>query len=220
MRQYRRYANAALALVVLAACSSDRVQSPAAQEPAILPPATPGVVANGPTEAATVVSTGELPDGVQADVVGTNVTYYTFWVDGDHDKTVTLGSHMVVFPAYTICDPNTSSYGPAYWKTSCNKLTGWIQINATTWTDLNGHPQVDFDQHIRFYPNWSGELPAIYLRDPAASLTSWGRVDYCMTNTSCVNESATDPVLATKRDPSTGYLYRLIRHFSGYLVWD
>ena len=220
MGQYRRFANAALALVVLAACSTDRVQAPSAKEPAIVPPAAPGIVANGPAEAATVVSTGDLPDGVQAGVVGTNVMYYSFSVDGDHDKTVLLGSHMVVFPAYTICDPNTSSYGAAYWKTSCSKLTTSIQINATTWTDPNGRAQVDFDRHIRFYPNWSGELPAIYLRDPAAALTSWGRVDYCVTNTACVNEAASDPVLATKRDPATGYLYRLIRHFSGYLVWD
>jgi len=217
MRQYRRYANAALALVVLAACSTDRVQEPSAKEPTILPPAAPGVVASGPTEVATAVSDPNLPDGVQA---ATNVAYYTFWVDGDQGKTVVLGTHMVVFPPYTICDPNYSSYGPSYWLQSCPKLTGWIQINATTWTDSDGRPQVDFDRHIRFYPNWSGELPAIYLRDPAAALTSWGRVDYCSTSTSCVNEAATDPVLATKRDPSTGYLYRTIRHFSGYLVWD
>jgi hypothetical protein len=220
MRQYRRYANAALALVVLAACSTDRVQAPSVTEPTILQPAAPGVVASGPAEAATVVATGELPNGVQADVVGTNITYYSFWVDGDHDKTVLLGTHMVVFPAYTICDPNSSNYGPSYWLQACAKLTTRIQINATTWTDPNGRPQVDFDRHIRFYPNWSGELPAIYLRDPAAALTSWGRVDYCSSSTSCVDEAASDPVLATKRDPATGYLYRLIRHFSGYLVWD
>jgi hypothetical protein len=179
------------------------------------------MVAKGPTEAATVVST-RLPDGVQAAIVGTNITTYNFSVNGDHDKTVILGTHMVVFPAYTICDRNNSNYGPSYWLTSCPKLTTTIQITATTWTDPNGRPQVDFDKHLRFYPNWAGELPAIYLRDPAAALTSWGRVDYCSTdsNTSCVNEAATDPVLTTKRDPSTGYLYRSIRHFSGYLVWD
>jgi len=214
----RRYATAAFAIVALAACSTDRVAAPSATEPAIAAPALPSVVATQAV-AADVVSSG-LPDGVQASVVGTNIMTYTFWVDGDHDKTVLLGTHMVVFPAYTICDPNTSSYGPSYWLSSCSKLTTSIQITATTWTDPNGRPQVDFDKHIRFFPNWSGELPAIYLRDPAAALTSWGRVDYCSTSTICVNEAASDPVLSTKRDPATGFLYRLIRHFSGYLVWD
>jgi hypothetical protein len=214
MRHLRRYANAAFALVALAACSTDRVAAPSATISPIVPAALPSVVADG-AEAAVVVTP---QDGAQADIVGTNIVTYTFWVDGDHDKTVLLGTHMVTFPAYTICDPSTSTYGPSYWLSSCSKMTYRLEITATTWTDPDGRPQVDFDKHIRFYPNWAGELPAIYLRDPAAALTSWGRVDYC--STTCVNEAATDPVLTTKRDPATGYLYRLIRHFSGYLVWD
>jgi hypothetical protein len=216
MRHPRRYATAAFALVALAACSTDRVAAPSATEPTIAAPADPAVVAQGAVEAQVVPPSPQ--DGPLASVVGTNIVTYTFWVDGDVGKTVLLGTHMVTFPAWTICDPNYSNYGSAYWLQSCPKLTTSIQITATTYTDVNGHPQVDFDKHIRFYPNWNGELPAIYLRDPAASLTSWGRVDYC--STSCVNEAATDPVLNTKRDPVTGYLYRLIRHFSGYLVWD
>lgn len=216
MRHRRRYANAAFALVALAGCSTDRVAAPSATKSPIVPAALPSIVANAAVEAAVVVSNPQ--DGAQAGIVGTNIVTYTFSVNGDHDKTVLLGTHMVTFPAYTICEPSTSSYGPSYWLSPCSKMTDNIQITATTWTDPDGRPQVDFDKHIRFYPNWAGELPAIYLRDPAAALTSWGRVDYC--STTCVNEAATDPVLTTKRDPATGYLYRLIRHFSGYLVWD
>jgi hypothetical protein len=217
MRFSLRYASAAFTLMAVVACASDRVASPAATEPGILSAKAPSVVAAN-AEAATVVSSGELPVGVFANVLPSNVTTYTFWVDGDQSKTVLLGTHMVTFPAYTICDPATSNYGPSYWLWSCSKLTYPIQITATTWTSSDGRPQVDFDKHIRFYKNYANELPAIYLRDPAASLTSWGRVDYC--STTCVNEAASDPVLQTKRDPATGYLYRLIRHFSGYIVWE
>jgi hypothetical protein len=217
MPRSRLFALAAIALVALAACSTDRMAAPPATEPEIVAPALPSIVAAGAVEA-TLVPSAQPNLGALASISGSDVSTYTFFVDGDHSKTVMLGTHMVSFPANTICDPDVTNYGPSYWLAPCQKLTAHVVITATTWTDSNGRPQVDFDKHLRFYPNNAGELPAIYLRDPAAALTDWGRVDYC--STSCVNEAETDTVLSTRRDPVTGYLYRLIRHFSGYNVWD
>lgn len=87
------------------------------------------------------------------------------------------------------------------------------------WLDVFGRAHVDFNKAIRFYPNSSGKLPAIYLRDPSAALSNYSRIDYCASAGNCVDEAATDSVVRTKRDPITGYLYRLVRHFSGYNVW-
>ncbi|MCC6774788.1 MAG: hypothetical protein IT360_26680 [Gemmatimonadaceae bacterium] len=44
-------------------------------------------------------------------------------------------------------------------------------------------------------------------------------MDYCSSTNSCVDESNADPTLSTQREAITGYLFRLIRHFSGYNVW-
>jgi hypothetical protein len=136
--------------------------------------------------------------------------------------TFQLGEHIVRFPANTICDPAGSSYGPGEWMKPCPKITASITITAALWTDLDGHPRVDFTPSLRFTPaGLFGELPAIYLHDPNAALLNLSGISYCPTllSTACVNEALSDLLLLTWRDPETGYLYRFIRHFSGYVVW-
>ncbi|MEO6446717.1 MAG: hypothetical protein ABIZ91_13240 [Gemmatimonadaceae bacterium] len=140
-----------------------------------------------------------------------------FTVNPGQSQSFIVCTHMVAFPANTICDPATSGYGSSYWLQGCTKLTTPIVITATTWIDSLGRAQIDFANDIRFYPNASGQLPAVYLRDATAALSSWSRIDYGNVN-GCVNEAAADAVLVTKRDPVTGYLFRLVRHFSGYNV--
>lgn len=209
----------------LAACSADNTTSPvtAKQDPAmnVAAPEAPSVVLKGAVAAKEV----ETPAGpmdprhtTMAAVIPSNATTYQFTIDPRYSWQVIFGTHMVTFPAYTICDPSSSSYGPGTWLNACPKLQTPITITATTWVDANGRPQIDFANAIRFYPNFNNQLPAIYLRDPNAALSSWGRIDYCSAN-GCVDEAASDPVLGTKRDWATGYLFRLVRHFSGYNVW-
>lgn len=146
-------------------------------------------------------------------------TSYQFTIDPTKSQSFIFGVHMVNFPAYTICNPSTSGYGASTWLTSCSKLTQPITMVATTWTDAQGRARIDFNVDIRFYPSNNGQLPAVYLRDPWASLSDYSRIDYCASAGNCVNEAATDPVLQTRRDSVTGYLFRIIRHFSGYNVW-
>jgi hypothetical protein len=206
------------ALYILAACSDNSGSLAPAGEPELLPAALPAVVAMDAVVAPEIDALpGSTHEGTLASYPS-NATWYQFTYTPTSASTYVLGTHMVYFPAYTICDPAVSEYGPSTWMNSCSKLTAPITITAVTWTDAAGRPQIDFQNSIRFYPNWNGQLPAIYLRDPSAAITSWGRVDYCSA-AGCVNEAATDGALTTQRDAATGFLFRLIRHFSGYNVW-
>jgi hypothetical protein len=207
-----------------AACSSDRVAGNATADAAnavtLAAPALPSVVAKNATVAAEAEAPkGDLRHSTLAAIYPAGAVTYQFTVNPTVSQSFIIGTHMVAFPAYTICDPSASGYGPNLWLSTCPKLTQPITITATTWIDALGRAQIDFDNAIRFYPNYSGQLPAIYLRDPWAAASKMGRIDYCSAVNVCVNEAATDSALATQRDMITGYLFRLVRHFSGYNVW-
>lgn len=209
-------------IITIAACAEQQAPlAPAADATELALPAAPSVV----EEQAVVAPEYDAPipldprHATMASAYPSNAVTYQVTFNATSSVSVKFGKHMVNFPAYTICDPARSSYGPSTWQSSCPKLTSHITITATTWTDSKGRPQIDFANAIRFTPNWNGQLPAIYLMDPTASLSSWSRVDYCITINGCINEALTDQVLVTRRDPNSGWLYRLIRHFSGYNVW-
>ncbi|MBK6489938.1 MAG: hypothetical protein IPF98_24465 [Gemmatimonadetes bacterium] len=217
---------ATLAVIALtAACSSDRVASPIASQldPAmnVLAPALPGVV----QQQAAVAQPSSAPAATSGkhwsflSTAPSNAQSYSFTVNPTQTQSFIVGTHLVSFPANTICNPANSSYGVGTWLNTCSKLTTNITITATTWTDANGRAQIDFTNAIRFYPNSSGQLPAVYLRDPSAALANYSRIDYCSAAGSCVDEANADATLKTQRDPVTGYLFRLVRHFSGYNVW-
>jgi hypothetical protein len=207
------------ALIILAACSDSVVTAVPPMADVLAAPALPKVVASQALVAQQVEAQSASNHGTLAAAYPSNAVTYSFSVNPIEAQSFVIGAHMVRFPRYTICDPSASSYGPSYWLTSCQKLTTPITITATTWTDSQGRPQIDFANALRFYKNYNNELPAIYLRDAWASTSSLGRVDYCTFSGSCVNEAATDGALVTQRDAATGFLFRLIRHFSGYNVW-
>jgi hypothetical protein len=210
---------AGLALLALtAACSTDRVVSPATPTAdaslEVAAPALPSEVMKSAIVAQQVEAPlpGDDRFHTNATVYPSNAISYQFVVNPTIPQSFIMGMHMVSFPANTICDPAASGYGSNYWLDSCPKLTTPIVIYATTWTDSQGRAQIDFANSIRFYKNSLGLLPAIYLRDPWAAESKMSRIV-------CVNEAATDAVLKTQRESTTGYLFRIIRHFSGYNVW-
>jgi hypothetical protein len=217
----RPLAASALLMVALLSACSDSIAPAASPLDQLAIPALPAVVASD----AVVAERAELPatfdqrHTTMASLYPSDAVTYKFTATPGSTKTWILGQHMLKMPMWTICDPSQSTYGPGTWKDNCVLLKSKISIYATTWTDLQGHPRVDFQNALRFIPNAAGELPVIYLLDASASLTSWGRIDYCYGILVCVNEAALDPVLVTKRDSVTGFLFRIIRHFSGYNVW-
>jgi len=126
--------------------------------------------------------------------------------------------HYLYVPAYSICDLG-STYGPAYWNTSCNPLKGSIVITAQLMEDADGQPFVDFQPAMRFAPSSDqSKWVWLFLYDQAAATTALQEIDYCFGTLACVDESALDATLMTHRASGYPYLYRRVKHFSGYNV--
>jgi len=80
---------------------------------------------------------------------------------------------------------------------------------------------VDFYPNVRFVPssdpyNWV----VLSFADFSASLNPFFNINYCpvVTSNNCIDESKTDPSVATVHDPVTGKVTRRLKHFSGYNV--
>jgi hypothetical protein len=130
-----------------------------------------------------------------------------------------VNGHTVTIPAGAICDPGTSGYGPTYWDKPCTPASRSITVQAKAWTDATGHPRVSFSPDVRFVPS---KVVTLSLKDPNATASSTLRVNWCVTGSeyaqTCVDESKTDPSLATTFNSSTRTLTRRVKHFSGYMV--
>ena len=165
--------------------------------------------------------TQPLVGGVTTDLSMTDTTRFSITIDPWRPTTFNLGAgNTLNFPAGSVCDPNTSTYGATEWDVACNAARYAVTVNVRAWLNAKGHPRVDFTPNIRFVPSL---LPTgwvnITFADMAASLDPWYNILYCPTvNGACLNEASTDASLLTVRDPVTGKVTRRLKHFSGYLV--
>lgn len=122
----------------------------------------------------------------------------------------------ILFPlgGSSICDPATSGYGAGLWDTACAPLSQPITITAKSWTNpVTGAVNTDFSPELRFVPGGIVGV-TLFLHDSNPSLTD--RIEYC-SDGACVDDSKVDGTLITNRDGS-GFVYRVIKHFSGYNV--
>src|SRR5688572_24393168 len=62
-----------------------------------------------------------------------------------------IGPHAISFPAHSICDPRTSTYGQGEWDQPCDVLAEPIQIHAEV-RNQDGRSWVDFTPSLRFVP--------------------------------------------------------------------
>lgn len=197
------------ALLGAAACSDNATAPHTAsrdpQPPTIAAPAGAPVFATNTVVGDTIISTFELS--------GTKETKWVFLG----------GSHKLVFGAglNSVCDPATSSYGVGTWDSPCAPATQPITITAKIWTTVTGKPQIDFSPSLRFMPTADPSAQVVlYMKSAAAATSPFGaRLNWCVTVTSaCVDESLTDSNLRSSYDSSNGYVYRRVKHFSGYIV--
>jgi hypothetical protein len=136
-----------------------------------------------------------------------------------------LGQYMLVVPANAVCDPARSSYGAGTWNDPCPLARRSIHMTATV-TTVDGRDYVDFSPDIRFAPSSSqsgwvtlhtfrlaaiggrGDLrrfSILFAQEPGGPL---------------VDESATDPTVATHVNTRTGAIWRRVKHFTGYNVYS
>jgi hypothetical protein len=191
-----RWWGAAIAGVALLSGCGDRVGSPIAPEgPRRL--SGPGGSWNG-----------------ESYYVGTQV----FTVRSDGGTFKLAGGHQITFQRDAICEPGTSGYGPDTWDLPCRPARTNIVVTATTWRDADGHPRVDFAPDLRFTSlRDGGSKVLLQLKDPHADDPT-AAVFYCPTLGECYDESVSDSGVKSRRDPRQGWVYRYIKHFSGYNV--
>lgn len=201
----------AASTVALGACSDSPV-APRETAPAL------GASARAlPTPAALAAS---LTFGAGATITATStvagVTHQTVIIDPSANVAFSADDHMVTIPAGAICDPLTSSYGPGTWDAACSAATQPITFEVTSWTDASGQSRVEFLPDVRFSPT---KLVGLYLKSVTGATSTSASINWCRVGmTGCENEALSDASLATQRDPASGYVYRRVKHFSGYMV--
>ena len=134
--------------------------------------------------------------------------------------TFVLGKHAIFFPANSICDPSTSTYGPAHWDAPCEVLTEPIQIHAEI-RHKDGYQWIEFSPELRFVPTDDPyQFVWLYLKSEQAENPDvlerfailWAPDD----STQAIDESAADASLTTYLWRDGGVLFRRIKHFSHY----
>jgi hypothetical protein len=133
-----------------------------------------------------------------------------------------VGNHAVVFPAHSICDPATSSYGEGQWDAPCQALKQPLRITARISTK-NGEQAVDFSPEIRFVPsNSAARWVWVFMYTPEArgarDLSQFNIMFAPTLGATPVNDAAQDATLRTYVDTWSGTSFRRIKHFSGYVV--
>ena len=189
-------------LAVLAACS-DHATAPTGDAVPMAPPRLD------------VIVDYMAPDSTSADITVTST-----------GGSFTLGAHTVVFPANSICDPATSSYGPGTWDEPCLPATEPIKIHAEV-RGKNSRAWIDFTPALRFVPTTDpSQYVMIYMRSKDAAHANefnkrrFGILYMPAIGELGISEAEDDPTLITYVSPSRGIVYRRIKHFSGYNVRD
>jgi hypothetical protein len=122
----------------------------------------------------------------------------------------------ITFPAGSVCDVETSSYGVGEWDQPCDPQRTNVNITVRAWVDSAGHPRLDFSPRMRFNPAAAPVVISMVTSDPRG--TSLG-INYCPDGADeCIDESLTDADLVTWHQPATGTYFRRVKHFSGYNV--
>ncbi|MEP6733812.1 MAG: hypothetical protein ABJE10_24410 [bacterium] len=131
-----------------------------------------------------------------------------------------VGSHAVIFPAHSICDPERSSYGPGTWDSPCEALKTPLKIHAEVRTNKEGS-WVDFTPALRFVPSSdSRQWVWMYMSAPnarGAQDLSKFTIRYApVLGAPSVDDGSLDPTVRTYVDTRGGMALRRIKHFSAY----
>ena len=199
---FRQTAVAALLLGLTTACSDVPFEPRAASSASSASTATTLAPTAAPARAVTWVG-------------DTTVTTFTYNPLLGHEQTF-AGVHRLTLPAGAVCDLLTSGYGPTLWDAPCLPALVPVAFTARSWRDAAGRPHIRFSPDVRFVP---GAVVTLRLKDAVAATQGLGTIVWCPTGqTSCVDEARTDPTMQTRYEPQQGFVFRRLKHFSGYNV--
>jgi hypothetical protein len=155
------------------------------------------------------------PSGAAKALFGVSDGVYTITVDPTQDQSFNLGANHIDFPANSICELATSSYGPEHWNEPCTPETQPVDITVTIQQASSTDPRIDFLPAMRFNPDKNVQL---FMYSPNLSLKDGWKMRYCNALNVCTDESLTDSDLTSYVDRDAGVVFRRIKHFSGYLI--
>ena len=146
----------------------------------------------------------------------------TLKVDPNVSRTYAFGDNWVYFPARSICDPATSSYGVGTWDMPCTALRQAISVTVH-WSNKGGHAYARFSPELRFVPAeaWNVSRWVILSLHDHKRIREVG--DYKILSDAggsigWIDESLTDQTLRAWIDPLHNSVVRRVKHFSGYMV--
>lgn len=137
--------------------------------------------------------------------------------------TFVLGPHAIHFPANSICDPETSSYGVTEWDAPCTPATGDIDIHAEV-RMVNGYATVEFTPNLRFVPT-ENSMDYVWLlmkseEARTGDLRAFAIFWAADVGGDLINEAAADSTMKTYVWQSGGVAFRRIKHFTSYVIRD
>jgi hypothetical protein len=198
-----------IVLSALAGCRDGIVSSPTSQlqSPA---PVAPAPVSLAPQGRPQLALAGDAPDSTAVDfLVGPNGgVFYT-------------GNHAVVFPAGSVCDPASSSYGPGTWDAPCSPLASTIKVHAEIRRN-DGKAAIDFTPALRFVPSTSSSrwvwliVSSPNSKGASGDLSAFNILYAPTLGAEAIDETADDISLRTYVDTFSGISIRRIKHFSAY----
>jgi hypothetical protein len=142
---------------------------------------------------------------------------------------VALGDRFTLnIPAGAVCDPSTSSYGMGNWDDGCAVTDKTISVTAKIWVNET-RVMVDFAPNLRFVPSavvtistnlFAGILAGrVDLAAKPGALSQYELLYSPDAGNTKFREVGllNDPSLKTHIDLNTGFVWRRLKHFSGYL---
>lgn len=141
------------------------------------------------------------------------------------------GLFTVNIPSNAVCDPSLSSYGDGTWDSPCTTLSSGQSVTVTVtygFTSANV-PVFDISPGIRFNPN-----SVVTLGTMAYASAIVANFDYFTANPQALHyfgmyyttdlgatghtDAGKDNSLITHVNLSSGYVWRRVKHFSGYNI--
>lgn len=141
------------------------------------------------------------------------------------------GLFTIKIPSNAVCDPAASTYGDGTWDSPCTTLTPGQSLTVTVTYGFTGSnvPVLDVSPGIRFNPN---SVVTLGTNAYASSITSdsgyyaahpqalhyFGMYYTPDLGTTGYTDAGNDNSLITHVNLSTGFVWRRVKHFSGYNI--
>jgi len=138
-----------------------------------------------------------------------------------------LGGFLLHVPAGAVCDPRTTNYGPAFWDDECTPLRSALRLQVQV-QQQDGRLWIDFKPNVRFAPssdasNWVTLTTWRPRGELASALNSNQMRQFALLYAKDVgvdplDEGSIDRTMVTFVRMSDGFIWRRLKHFSGFTI--